>query len=441
MRRVRSQVRVATLAGLVLLGALALGVAVANRFAGPLPPRRLVMSTGREDGAYFAFAWQYRQVLAEHGFTLDIVPGPGSIETLSRLAGGQADVGFVQGGTASAVDTTGLTALASVFYEPLWIFHRRDRRVTALGDLRGGRIAVGERASGTRALAHRLLADNGLSAANTRLLELPTHALETAFAERTVDAAFVVASPRAPVVHALLANPGIALMSERRDAAYRSLHPFLTTVRIGEGMVDMTRNLPPQEKVLLATTASLVVRETVHPDWIRLLLFAADRVHRKATVGDPAGTFPSEAHVELPLSEQAARYLRSGPTWLERRFPFWLAGIADRLLLIVLPVATLLFPVFGWLLPMLERRQRTRIARWYASLRDIEQHGVSAPPDTAAQDIERLRALRDDIDRLRDTPTLHLGELYHLKMHVDLVLARLERLHAQRNVDIEAPPP
>ena len=203
----------------------------------------------------------------------------------------------------------------------------------------------------------------------------------------------------------------------------------------------MTRNLPPQEKVLLATTASLVVRETVHPDWIRLLLFAADRVHRKATVGDPAGTFPSEAHVELPLSEQAARYLRSGPTWLERRFPFWLAGIADRLLLIVLPVATLLFPVFGWLLPMLERRQRTRIARWYASLRDIEQHGVSAPPDTAAQDIERLRALRDDIDRLRDTPTLHLGELYHLKMHVDLVLARLERLHAQRNVDIEAPPP
>lgn len=196
-------------------------------------------------------------------------------------------------------------------------------------------------------------------------------------------------------------------MSERRDAAYRSRHPFLTSVRIGEGMVDMTRNLPSEEKVLLATTASLVVRETVHPDWIRLLLLAADRVHRQTTLGDPAGPFPSEVHVELPLSEQAARYLRRGPTWLERRFPFWLAGIADRLLLIVLPVATLRFRLFGWLLPMLERRERARIARWYASLRDIEQHCVSVTPDAAAQDIERLRVLRRDIDRLRDTPTLY----------------------------------
>jgi uncharacterized protein len=424
--------RVATLVGVAFLVALALGVLVANRFAGPLPPRRIVMSTGREDGAYFAFALQYRRILSEHGFTLDIRPGPGSLETLTRLVNRTADVGFVQGGTTTGVDTTGLAALATVFYEPLWVFHRRALAVATLGDLKGRRVAVGEQGSGTRALALKLLADNHVDPANTTFLELPTSELEAAFHREAIDAGFIVASPQAPVVHTLLAEPGLTLMSERRDAAYRSLHPFLTSVRIGEGMVDMARNLPSDDKRLLAATASLVVRDAIHPDWIRLLLMAADRVHRKATLGDPAGPFPTEAYVELPISEQAIRYLRTGPSWLERRFPFWVAGTLDRLLLIVLPLLTLMLPLFGWLLPMMDRRQRLRIGRWYAALREIE-HSSAAAPDH--DQLERLRRLRQDIGRVRDTPPLHLGELYHLRRHVDNVLARLERRVQQRDVE------
>ena len=431
MRRVRSRLRVLTLLVIVLGGTLAIGIAAANRFAGPLPPRRLVMSTGREDGAYFAFAGQYRQVLAEQGFTLDVVPGPGSIETLRRLTGGTADAGFVQGGTARTVDTTGLTALASVFYEPLWVFHRRRLRVTAIADLKGRRVAVGESGSGTRALALRLLADNDVGEPNTALLDLPTREVEAALTGDAIDAAFLVASPRAPVIRALLANPALALMSERRDTAYRTLHPFLLSVRIGEGMVDMANNLPSEDKVLLAAAASLVVRDAIHPDWVRLLLFAASRVHREATRGDPAGAFPTEAYAELPLNEQAVRYLRTGPSWLERRFPFWLAGILDRLLLIVLPALTVMFPLFGGLLPMLDRRHRMRIARWYATLRDIEQRCGDADAAEIGPEIERLRRLRHDIRRRRDTPLLHLGELYHLKMHVEQTLARLEKRRAR----------
>jgi len=107
----RRRARLIGVLTLAVLVALAIGVAAANRFAGPLPPRRLVMSTGREDGAYYAFAGQYRQALARQGFTLDIVPGAGSIETLTRLATGTADVGFVQGGSARAVGAPGLTSL------------------------------------------------------------------------------------------------------------------------------------------------------------------------------------------------------------------------------------------------------------------------------------------------------------------------------------------
>ncbi len=429
--------RRARLIGIVIVAvlvALAIGVAAANRFAGPLPPRRLVMSTGREDGAYFEFARHYRQVLARQGFTLDVVTGAGSVETLTRLVAGTADVGFVQGGAARAVDTEGLTALGGVFDEPVWVFHRRAVRISDLSELRGRRVAVGEPGSGTRLLALQLLNDTGVTGANTTLRELPGSEAEAALGAGTVDAAFVVASPRAPVVHRLLAAPDLVLMSERRHLAYRTRHPFLTSMPIGEGMIDMGRNIPPEDKILLAARASLVVRNGIHPDLVRLLLLAADRVHRTTSVMEQSGRFPSESFVELPLNEQAARYLRSGPSWLERTFPFWLAGILDRLVLIVLPVVTLLLPFFGVILPMFERRRRARIARWYGVLRAAEQRCATATGESLDAEIARLREVRRQVAELRDTPLLHLGELYLLLLHIDRVLERLERRRVGRSV-------
>jgi TRAP transporter TAXI family solute receptor len=422
----RRRVRLVAVVTASVLIALAIGVTVANRFAGPLPPRRLVMSTGREGGAYFEYALQYRQVLARQGFSLDVVPGAGSVETIDRLRAGSADVGFVQGGVVRAMDTTGLTALGGVFDEPVWVFFRRPLAFGALTELRGRRVAVGEPGSGTRLLALQLLQDTGVTPDNTTLRELSIGDTETGLHDGTLDAAFLVASTRAPVVHRLLEAPAIGLLSERRALAYRARHPFLSSLTIGEGMIDMARNIPPEDKTLLAARASLVVRAGIHPDLVRLLLFAADRVHATAA-GEQATRFPSAASVELPLHEQAARYLRSGPSWLERTFPFWMAGILDRLLLIMLPVVTLLPPLLGFLFPMFERRKRTRIARFYGTLRAIEQRCATADAATLDAEIARLREVRRQAAGLRDTPVLHLAELYQLLLHVDRTLERLDQ--------------
>jgi hypothetical protein len=203
-------------------------------------------------------------------------------------------------------------------------------------------------------------------------------------------------------------------------------------------MIDMVRNLPAEDKTLLAAAASLVVRDTIHPDWIRLLLMAATSVHRAGSVPEVAGDFPSEAHLELPLSEQARRYLQTGPTWLERRFPFWLAGVLDRLFLMLLPIVTVLFPLFGFVLPTMDRRQRARIGRWYAILRDVEHSCASASPEVVERQLDRLRALQAEVARLRTTPALHLGELYHLRTHIEHALTRLEQQRAagDRSYDI-----
>ena len=102
-------------------------------------------------------------------------PTAGSVENLALLQDAKSGVhvAFVQGGIGSPRSHPGLAALGSLYYEPLWLF----TRLRALEDLRplvGARIAVGPEGSGTRAVALRLLAENGLDKDNVRLMPRTT---------------------------------------------------------------------------------------------------------------------------------------------------------------------------------------------------------------------------------------------------------------------------
>ena len=61
---------------IVLVSAVALYVAY--QFVEPAPPKRMVVSTGSEDGAYHAFATRYAELLAHNGIELEIRSSSGS---------------------------------------------------------------------------------------------------------------------------------------------------------------------------------------------------------------------------------------------------------------------------------------------------------------------------------------------------------------------------
>src|SRR5215467_5078669 len=230
-------------------------LAVLNRLVEPLPPRRITLSTGRENGAYYLFAKQYAKLAEADGFSVDILTGAGSVETLKRLASGQSMAGFVQGGTAEAAPTDGLLSLGSLYYEPVWLFHRKNLPLTGLNDLRGRKIQVGEDGSGIRPLALRLLRDSGVTATNSTLLGLSSDAAATALVKGQLDAAFFIMAPTVPLVRQLLLSPTVSLWSVRRTIAYTSRYRFLSTVTLGEGSVDLAANIPDRDITLLAATA------------------------------------------------------------------------------------------------------------------------------------------------------------------------------------------
>ena len=415
-----------------------LGFWIAYQFVQPAPPNRIVMSTGRKDGAYYLFAQQYRDIFARSGITLEIRTSVGSLENVERVDKGEVDIAFVQGGTYPSKYRQHLVSLGSMYYEPLWVFYHSRTRVSEIIGLNGKRIAVGEEGSGTRAVAELLLEENGIRRSPTVLSSLGGRDASNALLKREVDAAFFIASPRSPTVQELLteSQTKIKLMDFRRAEAYTRRHRHLFSLTFPQAVIDLQKNIPPHDTTLIATTANLVVGMDFHPALVDLVLTAAKEIHGAPGLFEEQGEFPSPRYSEFPLSEEAERYYRRGPSFLRRVLPFWAATFVDRMIVLLIPLIALLYPLFKVVPPTYRWRMRAKIYRWYKQVKAVDL-GVQDE-----QTPERLRTLMAELDRIEGevkkitTPLPYASQLYDLRLHIELLRERLERTTRERETEI-----
>jgi TRAP transporter TAXI family solute receptor len=430
MRRIRDY-SVKELATVALPVALAIGAAFwfTFKFVQPAPPRVVVMSTGAEGGAYHAFALRYKTILARDGVTLELRPSSGAVENLARLRDPKSDVSlaFVQGGIGDAADPPLLESLGSVYYEPLWVFYRGKREIDRINDFKGKRIAVGSEGSGTRKLAHVILDTSGLRPEDGTLLDIGGQKAADALIAGTADVLFIVAGPEAPLVRKLVRADGVKLMSFARAAAYAARHPFLHKLVLPRGTLDIARDLPREDVLLIAPTANLLAKESLHPAIAYLVLEAAHEVHSGPGPFNRIGEFPSPNDVEFPLSSQAERYYRSGPPFLQRYLPFWAASLIDRMVVLLLPLCAVAVPLFRILPGLYAWRIRRKVYRWYGELKFLEEELRHRPPgDDPADELARLAKIEDEVSEIH-VPLGFAHEVYTLRMHIKLVRELLER--------------
>jgi TRAP transporter TAXI family solute receptor len=415
-----------------LLPALAILVAtfwIAFQFVQPAPPKKVVMTSGSEGGAYEGYATQYQDRLAAEGVQVELRRSAGSVENLKRLMDESSGVsiGFVQGGITKAGDDEDLMSLAGLYYEPLWVFYRGGAELDHISRLRGRRIAIGPEGSGTRPLALQVLALAGMDARNTTLVDLDANRAAEALARGEIDAAMMVADTDTPLVARLLHDRRVRLMSfAQAEALTRHLH-FLSHVVLPEGGIDFAANLPAHDVHLVAPTANLVVRDDIHPALISLLMEAATEIHGGAGLLRKAGEFPSAKGVDLAMSVDAERYLKSGPPFLQRHLPFWLAVLIDRLVVMLVPVLAILIPVVRFTPTVYAWRIKSRIYRWYGKLKVLEIDMQSAKNAGEIRTlIERLEAIEQSVSRI-PTPLAFSEYLYNLRSHIELVRSRLDK--------------
>ncbi|MCB1772394.1 MAG: ABC transporter substrate-binding protein [Gammaproteobacteria bacterium] len=391
---------------------------VAFQFIKPAPPSRVVMATGSAEGAYHAFAQRYAEIFAREGIELVLRNSAGSVENIALLRGGEVDLALVQGGVDDGAGDATLQSLGSVYYEPLWLFHRRDLDIDRISELKQRRIAVGQVGSGTRALVTRLLRDNGVSDV-AQWVDLGGRAAVDALTEGRIDALFLVMSAQGELVARLLHHPDVAVADFARAKAYSRRYPFLSFLELPEGAVDLAENIPDRPVRLLAPTANLVSRPDLHPAVIDLLLIAAQTVHRDGGWFEQPGEFPKAGLLAFPLSDEAQRFYEHGPPFLQRFLPFWAASLLDRIKVMLLPLLVLLIPLIKVMPPIYHWRMRARIYRWYDELEMAEERSRGGEVDSAwlAKELDRIEG---EVRRVK-VPSSFTDQLYHLREHIDLV--------------------
>jgi TRAP transporter TAXI family solute receptor len=413
----------------IVLAAVAFFVAL--RWVEPAPPTRVVIATGRPDGAYHRFAQRYRARLARDHISLDIRETSGSVENIRLLedpASG-VDIAFVQGGTGGAARTDALVSLASLYFEPLWVFSRLAPGPADLRAMQGRRLAIGADGSGTRAVALALLAANGVTETNARLLPLAGLDAVRALRRDDVDVVFLIASPESAMVKEMLLTPRIALMSFPRADAYTKRFPFLSKLVLPAGGLSLEANLPPNETLLLAPAATLVVRRDFHPALVDLVLVTVAGVHSGLGMFEAPKQFPSADHLEFPLMDEAQRYHRSGPPLLARYLPFWAATLVDRIKVLVLPLLVLV-PLVRLIPPVYRWRIRSRIFRQYRDVVEVDLALAQRPnPEECNALLARLTRIEESARALH-LPLGYSDSLYQLRQHLDFVRAKVKEVRA-----------
>jgi TRAP transporter TAXI family solute receptor len=401
------------------------GAIVTARILYP-PVRALVMTTGVAGGAYDVLAQRYKAILAGDGIELELRPSAGAVENLRRLNDSKSSVsvGFSQGGLTNVGESPDLLSLGTMFYEPLWFFCRGNTCGQRVGDLRGKKISIGPQGSGTRALAERLLALNGLDETAVERLSFTTAESAEHLALGDIDAAVIVASWSTPAVRKLLASADMELIDFPRADAYVALYPYLTKLTVPAGVGNMATNRPSKDVGLLALKASLIVRKDMDPAVQNLLLDAATRIHSSADIFTKASQFPAPEAGDLPLSEDAREFYKSGRPYLQRVLPFRLAQLAGRLLFVLVPLVGIVYPLLRFAPSLYGWSMRRRVFQLYGELKLIEAD-VEARPGDAASLRQRLDQLEERADHLQ-VPLAFTQILYTVRSHIGLARARLD---------------
>jgi TRAP transporter TAXI family solute receptor len=407
---------------------VAAGFALAYSYLDPLPPRELTIAAGNPDGAYFASAERYRTALARDGITLNIRVTSGSVENVALLAdpASGVDVAFVQGGTGNAAAHPDLVSLASLYYEPLWVVTPAPSPAR-LTDFAGKRLAVGSLGSGTRAMALQLLADNRIGESEVTLLAAGPAEGATLLRSGQVDAVMQVGARLHPALELLIVSPEFDLMDFDLAPAYSRRHRYLSAVTVPEGMISIADNIPEQPITLVASAATLAARETIHSAHVDALLRAATDLHRGGGLFEMPAEFPSPDYVDFPLSSDAKRFFESGPTFLRRFLPLWVALQVERLWILILPLITLVIPLMRIAPPLYSWQIRRRIYRWYENLRALEMRARrTEDPAERAAIVAELDDLQSEVGTI-EVPLSYTDNLYHLRLHIEFVKRRAMR--------------
>jgi TRAP-type uncharacterized transport system substrate-binding protein len=405
----------------------------------PTPPHTVAMATGPVGSTSYEFGKRYREFLTKNGIELRLVPTAGAVDSAKLLQDPKSgiSISMIPSGMISTEQSKGLATLGTLFYQPVWLFYHGPKAEEKHQAMLGSRISIGMDGSAAHAIAVRMLALNGINEKTATLLSLAPDVAAQKVMSGEIDIAIFLDTWESPVVQKLLVAPNVNLATAARADAFIVLYPFLHKVVVPAGVADMANDRPPSDVVLVSPKTALVIREDLHPAIQYLLLEAADKIHSGPGVFRKESEFPAGEATTIPLSHEASQFYKTGTPFLQRNLPFWLAVLIQQLLVLIIPVATVLYPLARILPSAFNGFIQHKTLRVYSELKSIEQQLGNS--DLSGQSLADLNAR---IDRLEErikqvwVPLQMRPMLYNLRIHISLVRQKLANAKAIRDPQI-----
>jgi uncharacterized protein len=365
------------------MGAIAFGV---QRYWEANRVHKIVITTGAQEGEYYAFAQALATLVQRHNPKLQLVvrPSQGSAENFDRLERRSADFAIIQNGSPIRPYAQ---PVAPLFPEIAHLIARKQSGIRSMADLRGKRVALMPAGSGSYQLFWAMGLHYGLTQDNFKAEIMPSGRAYQALHQGQVDALFRVIAPGNKATQTLLQDSDVELVPIDQVASLQLSIPYLEAQQLPRGTYDGARPIPPEDLSVAGVRSLLVAQSQLSPEVVRSLTQILFEKRSELIELYPRAALINPPNADEPLmysfhAGARAYYTQEQPSFLDR--------YADVLGLLF-SVGTLVISA-GWQLRVwMLSQQKDRADRYNLEILELLEKSQNI------QDTQTLQKLRDEL--------------------------------------------
>ncbi len=247
---------------IVLLSIVMAGVFSVQWFRSQNQVRYLTIATGGKSGQYYAFAQALAKVVAKHQphIQIKVLETEGSLQNEQLLREKKVQLAILQSDTPVSPS---IKAVSFLFPEMFHLITAEKSGIEKVSDLKGKRIALMPKGSGSYALFWTLSQHYGLKPPDFKAVTLPPEQASFALEQGKVDAMFRVIALGNPSIAQLLQSSPNKLISIDQGAALQLTLPALEKSQIPKGTYNGAIPIPAEDLPVVAVRAILVTHDKV----------------------------------------------------------------------------------------------------------------------------------------------------------------------------------
>lgn len=389
-------------------------------------PNSITIATGDKNGNYHKLGLEVQESMEKKGIKVELVNTQGSIENLGLLKNKKVDLAFIQNNlTDNPQEIPNLKGVASLYHEPVFVFYN-NFRLNLLSQVKGKRISLGQKGSGTYFIAKNLLEMNGIKESDIKPFYYTYSQAKENLFNKNIDIMFLVTSADSNNVRELIEKKGINLLKFENYKSYKFRSPKLGVISIPPGYYDLAENIPSYETPLLTTLATLISQKDVDPRIVESLLITLKELSLKGNNSlslESEDNFPSDKFMDFPLHKAAEVYFRDGPSFLSKYFSYNVILFISKLKYFLLPLIPFLVIVMR-IIPSINRfRLNLVLKKKYKELNELEKLINDTNSEKDLKEIElKLEILKKTMNEAsKRIPTQYQKDIYDWKLHLTML--------------------